>query len=680
LSSSSSRAPDDYAALYEAIPDAVFSVARNRRIFALNPVAETLSGYSCGELIGEVIDVLIPEGFRTIRAKQRKSFFNRRTTREMGAQSNIWLRRKDGEGILVDIKLSPIGKLGESGVNYFIRDARLNHGMETQLLQHAEHQSALTALGQQALESRSLGALFDGAVATLATALDTEYCKVLKLLPDRKTLLLLSGVGWRDGLVGRETVGTDSHSQAGYTLLSDEPVIVADLRTERRFTGPPLLNEHGVVSGMSVIIRGREGPWGVLGAHTVRRREFSKEEVQLLQATANLLGMAIEREGADEARRESEARMRASQKLEAIGRLAGGVAHDFNNLLMVIMGSAEMLDGDGEHEAVEAIKSAAVRAASLTQQLLAFSRQQILQPRILDINAEISEMEAMLRRLLGEEVEFVTTLASDVGRVRADPSQIHQIILNLAVNARDALPDGGQLGIETASAEISDDKPTEHTSLGPGSYVAIRVSDTGVGMDADTRSKAFEPFFTTKGDGGTGLGLATAYGIVKQSGGSIHIESETGRGTTVEILLPQVSHQLDTPAPIDKTADVPHGSETILVVEDEQAVREVICLSLREQGYNVLEASGPVAALEVSGQHPSPIALLVTDMVMPGMRGAELIRRLRDAYPGLPALVVSGYARDVGDESWQREPNTSFLAKPFASTQLAHKVRELLDN
>jgi signal transduction histidine kinase len=538
----------------------------------------------------------------------------------------------------------------------------------------------LATLGQRALSSRSLGVLFDDAVATLATALDVEYCKVLKRSPDGDALLLVAGVGWRDGLVGRETVGTDAASQAGYTLLSNEPVIATDLRTETRFTGPPLLTEHGVVSGMSVIIRCMEGPWGVLGAHTVHRRDFNKEEVQFLQAVANLLGMAIERERADEARRQSEDRMRASQKLEAIGRLAGGIAHDFNNLLTVIMSSAEMLGGDGEHEAAEGIMSAAGRAASLTHQLLAFSRQQILQPRILDINVEISQLDEMLRRMLGEDVELVTALASDVGCVRADPSQIQQVILNLAVNARDALPSGGRLGIETAKVEIGNDRLGEHASLGPGSYVAIRVSDTGVGMDAETRSKVFEPFFTTKGDSGTGIGLATVHGIVTQSGGSIRIESEKGRGSTFEILLPRVAEQLDTPVELAKAANALDGVETILVVEDNEAVRELICLGLRKRGYDVLEASGSVAALEASEQYPGPIALVVTDMVMPGMRGAELMRRLRDARPGLGALVVSGYARDTGDESWQQEPSTSFLAKPFTSAQLAQKVREVLDN
>ncbi len=538
----------------------------------------------------------------------------------------------------------------------------------------------MATLGQRALLSGSLEVLFDDAVATLATALDVEYCKVLKRLPDGEALLLVSGVGWRDGLVGRETVGTNRHSQAGYTLLSDDPVVVADLSAEARFTGPPLLTEHGVVSGMSVIIRGREGPWGVLGAHTAHPRDFSSEEVQFLQAVANFLGMAVERERADEARRQSEDQMRASQKLEAIGRLAGGIAHDFNNLLQVIINSAETLDGDGEHEAAEAIMSAAARAASLTQQLLAFSRRQILQPRILDINAEITQMDEMLRRLIGEDVEFVTTLASDVGRVRADPSQIQQVILNLVVNARDALPDGGRLRIETAKAEIGSAEPGAHPSLGPGTYIAIRVSDTGVGMDADTRNKAFEPFFTTKGDSGTGIGLSTVHGIVTQSGGSIRIGSERGRGTTFEILLPQVVEQIDTPAQLDKTADAPRGAETILVVEDDEAVRELICRGLSRCGYNVLEATGSVLALEVNEQHTGPIALVVTDMVMPGMGGAELMRRLRDARPGLRALVVSGYASNAGDESWLREPNTSFLPKPFTWTELAQKVRQVLDN
>ncbi len=666
--------------LLSSSTDAIISVDRKGHIFDLNHIAETLSGYSREELIGQVVDVLLPEDLRAVHTKHREAFVDRPSIRRMGTAFDLVLRRKDGEETPVDIVLSPIGKLGKSGVTCIVRDVGVNRERETQLRQQAKHQAALARLGQRALSPLTLEVLFDETVAILATALDVEYCKVLKRLPDREALLLVSGMGWRDGLVGRATVGINRHSQAGYTLLSDEPVVVADLPTEARFTGPPLLTEHGVVSGMSVVIGGREGPWGVLGAHTAHRRDFSKEEIQFFEAVANLLGMAIERERAEEAQRQSEDRMRASQKLEAIGRLAGGIAHDFNNLLLIIISSAEMLDSDGEHEEAKRIQSAAKRAASLTHQLLAFSRRQTFETRILDINAEISEIEEMLRRLLGEDVELVTTLASDVGRVRADPGQLHQVILNLALNARDALPHGGRLGIETAKAEIGNDEPGAHASLGPGSYVAIRVSDTGVGMDADTCSKAFEPFFSTKGDSGTGLGLATVYGIVSQCGGSIRIESEKGRGTTFEILLPQVDEQLDTPSQLNKTADVPRGAETILVVEDDEAVLEVVCLELRRHGYNVLESSGPVAALEVSEQHTGSIALVVSDMVMPGIRGDELVRRLRDARPGLPALIVSGYARDAGDDSWQREPNTSFLAKPFMSTQLAQKVREVLDN
>jgi nitrogen-specific signal transduction histidine kinase/ActR/RegA family two-component response regulator len=382
-----------------------------------------------------------------------------------------------------------------------------------------------------------------------------------------------------------------------------------------------------------------------------------------------------------------EERLRASQKMEAVGRLAGGVAHDFNNLLMVMRGYGELMlnqldANDPLRRNAEEIQKAAERATALTQQLLAFSRKQVLQPKVLDLNTVVTEVEKMLRRLIGEDIELATTLDPALGPVKADPGQIEQIILNLAVNARDAMPQGGRLTLKTANVTLDQAYVRQHMGATLGPYVLLAVSDTGVGMDAETQSHIFEPFFTTKGAGkGTGLGLSTVYGIVKQSGGTIWVESAPGRGTTFEIYLPLVeeaaaSGELHPALP----APTPGGSETILVVEDEMSVRKLAAEFLGSNGYRVLEAQDGGEALQVCEEHRAPIHLLMTDVVMPGMSGRELAVRLVGARPEMKVIYVSGYTDDAIVQHGVREEGTVFLQKPFSLETLAHTVREVLDS
>ena len=384
-------------------------------------------------------------------------------------------------------------------------------------------------------------------------------------------------------------------------------------------------------------------------------------------------------------RKALEVQLMQAQKMEAIGRLAGGLAHDFNNLLTAILGSAALLaevitPGHAAREDVDAVRQAATRAAELTRQLLAFSRQQVLAPQVLDPNALIANLERMLKRLIGEDIALSSHLATPVGAVRADPGQLEQVIVNLAVNARDAMPEGGKLTLETANVELDRAHTKEHVVMEPGRYVMLAVSDTGVGMDAATKSHLFEPFFTTKEKGkGTGLGLSTAYGIVKQSGGYIWAYSEPGHGTTFKIYLPRVDAAAKrvTPAPVRTSP--PGGTETLLVVEDQAEVRRLTTKVLEARGYKVLVASDGPEALRLAAQHPAPIQLLVTDVVMPGMSGSELAASLVRARPELKVLYVSGYA----DESIVRhgilEPGLAFLQKPFTPDALAAKVRAMLD-
>ena len=367
-----------------------------------------------------------------------------------------------------------------------------------------------------------------------------------------------------------------------------------------------------------------------------------------------------------------------AQKLEAIGRLAGGVAHDFNNVLTAILGSAELLlldtpAGANAREEVEIIRDAAVRAQELIRQLLAFSARQVLQPAVIDLNDLIKNLGRMLRRLIGEDLVLATELEDDIGAVRVDPGQVEQVLVNLTVNARDAMPDGGRLTIRTANVDsIDGDGPR-------GPQVLIEVADTGTGMDAATLARVFEPFFTTKERGkGTGLGLASVYGIVRQSGGHIAVRSTLGTGTTFRIHLPRVDEAVEKSRAAPLVTAPVAGTETILVAEDEQIVRVLVRKVLEQAGYMVLLASGGAEALQLAERHPGPIQLLVTDVVMPGMSGRELARRLVERRPMTKVLYLSGYADDAVERHGVLDPGTAFMQKPFSPSALATRVREVL--
>ncbi len=375
-----------------------------------------------------------------------------------------------------------------------------------------------------------------------------------------------------------------------------------------------------------------------------------------------------------------------SQKMEAVGRLAGGVAHDFNNLLTVITGYGELMLGelradDPMRGEVEEIQKAADRAASLTRQLLAFSRRQVLAPKIMDLNSAVSNMDKLLRRLLGEDVELNTLLDPSLGRVKADPGQIEQVVMNLAVNARDAMPSGGKLTIETANLDLDSFYAREHVKVMAGPYVMLAVSDTGVGMDSETQAHIFEPFFTTKAQGkGTGLGLSTVYGIVKQSGGYIWVYSESGRGTTFKVYLPRVSEEADAGASGGPEHETHRGTETVLLVEDEDGVRALIRQILTKNGYQVLEARRAEEALMLAEGHNGPLHLLLTDVVLARMSGRELAHQLSPKRPEMQVIFMSGYTDEAIVHHGILRPGAMFLQKPFTTDGLMHKVREVLDS
>jgi signal transduction histidine kinase/CheY-like chemotaxis protein len=420
-----------------------------------------------------------------------------------------------------------------------------------------------------------------------------------------------------------------------------------------------------------------------------KERQFIRSDGSLLEVEISMTRLedgrvqAIVRDVAERNRLESQ--LRQSQKLEAVGRLAGGVAHDFNNLLTVILGHSDLaiaaLDPrDHLRKDLEDIREAGSRAAVLTSQLLAFSRKQVLQPKVLDCNSAITNLTKMLGRLISSNIEIVTRYEMELWRAKADPGQLDQVILNLALNARDAMPLGGKLIIETANRRFEGEQISGHSQIPPGQYVMLAVSDTGCGMDAETRSHLFEPFFTTKAQGkGTGLGLSTVYGIVRQSGGHIAVYSEPGRGTSVKVYLPRALEAGETVRERDHDEPLPGGTETILLAEDEDRVRSLAAAVLAQQGYTVIEACDGLEAVEKARQHGGDIHLLVTDVVMPKMSGQELADRLRGERPGIKVLLSSGYTGDTVMHQGALDASTPFLQKPFTVRSLALKVRETLD-
>ena len=384
-------------------------------------------------------------------------------------------------------------------------------------------------------------------------------------------------------------------------------------------------------------------------------------------------------------RRQLEEQLRQSQKMEAVGMLAGGVAHDFNNLLTIITGYTQLILNnlslnDPNRHSAEQIMKAGERAAALTRQLLAFSRRQVLQPKVLELNKLVHNATSMLQRLIGEDVDLHLVLGADLGRVSADPGQLEQVLMNLVVNARDAMPKGGTLTIETHNVELDESYAARHINLRPGPYVLLAVSDTGHGMDEATRGRLFEPFFTTKAAGkGTGLGLSTVFGIVKQSGGSVEVYSEPSHGTSVKVYLPRIDQPVSIEAE-ETRKKVARGTETILLVEDDEMVRNLVRETLEREGYRLMDASDPLEARQSAEDYPGAIQLLITDLIMPKLSGRELAEQIISRRPDMKVLYMSGYTDQAIMEIGLSDGEISFLQKPFTPTALVQKVREVLEN
>ncbi len=555
---------------------------------------------------------------------------------------------------------------------------------EEVLKAHSRQQEVIAKLGQQALMDVDLDALMVEAVTLTSQTLGVEYCKVLELLPDGRALLLSAGVGWKEGIVGHATVGVDTDSQAGYTLLSSKPVIVEDLRTETRFSGPPLLHDHSVISGISVIIGDLKQPFGVLGAHTTTRRTFTKGDIHFIQSVANVLADSIERKREEAEKQKLQSQLLQSQKIESIGRLAGGVAHDFNNLLSAILGYSEMAmeeipEDHPVRKYIRIIIEASEKATAITLQLMAFSRKQVLTKKLVNLNTIVENMDKMLTVMIGEDVILELNTSTPVRNMMADPSQIEQIVMNLVVNARDAMACGGRLTIETADADLDEEYARSHEGARPGSYVMLSVTDTGEGMSRSVQEKVFEPFFTTKELGkGTGLGLSTVYGIVKQHDGYIWLYSEHNKGTTFKIYLPTAEGEVEETDKKERITAA-RGTETVLVVDDEPSILKLIVDILQPLGYQILKASCGEEALQVSNTFKGGIDILLTDVIMPGMNGQTLADLLKTKRPVTKVIFMSGYTNNVIADYDVRKPDVAFIQKPITRGKLANKLRKVLD-
>ncbi|MFN8062186.1 MAG: response regulator [Vicinamibacterales bacterium] len=552
---------------------------------------------------------------------------------------------------------------------------------EAQLRVRARQQEVVAELGLRALSWANLPELLEETLRAVIETLDLEFAALIEPVPGRSEVMVRCGVGWLAGTTSASTLLCDP-SWRGRTEGRD---IIESLLAHPT-TCPPLLTHHRVAGGLTVMLRGADAPLGVLGAYSASPRDFTRDDANFLQAVANVLAGAIMRWTAEEDQLRSQQRLQSVQRMEAIGRLAGGIAHDFNNIVQAIGGFSEILlkrlpeDHPLRNNAKEIMK-AGNRAAALTRQLLAFSRQQVLQPKVIDLNTVVANMEELLRRLIGEHIELRSAPGTELWRIKADVAQVEQVLMNLAVNSRDAMAEGGMLAISTANTELPEPDHDDAFPIQPGSYVLLTVEDSGCGMTPEIRARAFEPFFTTKEPGkGTGLGLSTVYGIVKQSGGYIWVDSEVGKGTRVRICLPradEVASAPETRRVVPTT--VPRGSETLLLVEDEEGVRELMREWLAGHGYQVLVAANGAEALALSEKHEGPIDVLVADVVMPLMGGPALTKRLLPLRPDMKVIYVSGYADEALGDHRILESGAAFLQKPFTLQSLVQKIREILD-
>jgi PAS domain S-box-containing protein len=667
------------AAIVESSDDAIVGETLDGTITSWNRGAERLYGYTAEEVVGRPISLLVPPGRPDSVAgvmdvvRQGRAVERHETERLC----------KDGRRVCVSVTVSPIRDADGTvvGASAISRD-----------ITQRKRSESLLAAEKQVLELIAGGASLPEVLEVLARTIDGQaagmHSCILLLDWDGARFRLAAApalpAAYRRALDGLPLV--PARLSCGAAAARGECVAVDDVAADplwADFRAPAL--EHGLRACWSAPILSADGK--VLGTFDLYHREPRTPrpvDLQLMDAVAHIARIAIERHQADEALRKTEEQFRQAQKMEAVGRLASGIAHDFNNLLTVITASAQLLLEMQEADSparplLKEIVGSADRAASLTRQLLAFSRKQVLRAEVLDLNVLMADMDKMLRRVIGEDIVLSTVQAGTPCRVKADRSQLEQVLLNLCVNARDAMPDGGRLTIETKAVDLDETYTRLYPEVRPGSYVLLAVTDTGTGMDDVVKARVFEPFFTTKEVGkGTGLGLAMVYGTVKQSGGHIAVYSERGKGSTFKIYLPQCEAEATVLPTSGSGEAVPDGRGTVLLVEDEDKVRAITSRILQSKGYTVLEARHPGEALDLFGQTAASINLVVTDVVMPDMNGPELVQHLLGQRPDLKVLFLSGYTDSAIFRHGLLDPGRDFLQKPFTPGALTRKVHELL--
>jgi signal transduction histidine kinase/CheY-like chemotaxis protein len=569
---------------------------------------------------------------------------------------------------------------------------------EEELRKAYQEVSILHMIDKAASESLDVEKVLRDALDATLKAFNIEAGGLFLLEPDGETMTLRTYQGVSDEFVRNVQHIKLGEGISGRAVTEKRPIVlnVSEYPTEHL---APFVIKEGFKTLVSTPFLSRGKVTGAMNLATCREYVFKTDELNLLESIGIQLGNVIEnallyegaqrelaeRERMEQEKVELEKQLLQSQKMEAIGRLAGGIAHDFNNLLTIIKGYCqfslmELKEDDPLRGDIEEIRKASEKAAKLTHQLLAFSRRQVMEMKTIDLNVLLINLDKMLQRVIGEDIKLITVLAQGDVTVNVDPGQIEQVIMNLAVNARDAMPNGGKLIIETANVGLDEASIQKHINMVPGDYAMLSINDTGVGMTPEVRERIFEPFFTTKEKGkGTGLGLSTAYGIVKQCGGYIWAYSELGLGTTFKIYLPHASEPAEELVEKSIKREVPRGSETILVVEDEADVRILTARILRELGYTVLEASNGEEVLSIYEEWKTPIDLVLTDVVMPKMSAGELTKRLKSKNPGVKILYMSGYTENTIVHKGILEREKDYIPKPFGKSDLARKVREVLD-